>query len=246
MNERERRVAGESGLAEPARLNSDTLLGCLGIGCILLALALLWLGFGLALGWITRLIPLLLFSLLAAGVGLMLRVPSGAVAHSRDPRHPLTRAGARPVIERPATTASRLSVAVALALTGGAGAGYLAEVFVPGRGVAWGLLGAIVAGIGLWGQAALVYAGAAPAPALRWLRQSIGGAPPRAGALAVMGLVAIGASLMLAFLEGYLWGAVGLAALLLLVVMISPLARRAPEFQRWDARPGAGRGVSDE
>jgi hypothetical protein len=139
------------------------------------------------------------------------------------------------VIERPASAATRASFALALGLTTAAGAGYLAEVVAPSRGVAWGLIGAIGAGVGLWAQAGLVYAGVAPAPALRWLRQSVGGAPAHSGALAVLGLVAVGASLMLAFLEGAHWGAIGLAALLLLVVALSPFARRAPEPRRWGA-----------
>ena len=232
MNERERRVRDERGLVEPARLGGETLLGCLGIGCILLAMALLWVGVVVALGWFTRLIPLSLFALLAAGVSLMLRVPSGATPHSRDPRRPLTRAGARPVIERPATASARVNLALALGLTCAAGVGYLAEVVAPSRGVAWPLIGAIIAGIGLWTQAVLVYLGMAPSPGWRWLRQSIGAAPARSGALAVVGLVAIGASLMLAFLEGFQWGAIGLAALLSLAVVLSPLARRAPDLRR--------------
>lgn len=229
MNERERRVRDEHGLEEPARLNGETLLGCLGIGCILFALLLFGVSFDLGYNWITRLAPLMVFSLLALGVGFIMRVPAGIAPRSHDPRHPLTRTGTAPLLERPATNGTRASLGVMVGLVVSAGVGYVAAVALPNAAPPWGLFAAIAAGIGLWTQALLIYTSRAPAPALNWQRLTPSGvANGQIGALIALGLIAIGSSLLLALMEGFGWGEIGLAALLVALVGAAPLARRAP------------------
>ena len=48
-------------LTPPARLTADTLLGCLGLGFILLTLPLLWLAVGMGHGWLAHVLPVLAF-----------------------------------------------------------------------------------------------------------------------------------------------------------------------------------------
>ncbi|HEX9037163.1 MAG TPA: hypothetical protein VF808_09265 [Ktedonobacterales bacterium] len=228
MRDRERWIAERSASRHPAGLTRDTLLGCFGLGCIMLALPLLWIGFSMPASWAARLIPLAAFGAGAVGVALTMRVPGAAPLRSRDPRRPLTRAGALPVVERPATLGARISFGVAAGLMGCACVGYVVEVVAPGREPPWGLLVSLCAGVSLCGLSVAALFRPAVAPALRWQRLSVGaGAARQAGALAAAGLVGIGATLLLALMDGYWWGEIGLAALILLLVCFSPLARRS-------------------
>ena len=229
MSEREPQANDELGLAPPARITRETLMGCLGIACVLLLLPLLWLAAGATSGWLARVAPLGAFALVVLGVILTLRVPGALVSRSRDPRRPLTRAGRSPLVERPATPLTRASLALSAGLGALAGAGYLMESGAQGTHAPWGLLVSLAAGAGLMAQGALVGAGRLAAPALRWQRVSLAGAALwQAATLAAIGFVAVGGSLLLAMLEGYTWGAIGLAALLLILVVGAPFARRAP------------------
>ncbi|HEU0027063.1 MAG TPA: hypothetical protein VFQ25_08100 [Ktedonobacterales bacterium] len=234
MSEREPQANDELGLAPPARITRETLLGCLGIACVLLLLPLLWLAAGAASSWLARALPLGAFALVVLGVVLTLRVPGALTPRSRDPRRPLTREGRAPLIERPATPLTRASFALAAGLGALAGAGYLLESGAQGTHTPWGLLVSLIAGMGLMAQGVFVGAGRLTPPALRWQRLAISGAAPWQGAtLAAIGFVAVGGSLLLAMLEGYTWGAAGLAALLLILVVSAPFARRTPGRGSW-------------
>lgn len=233
MSERDPRTSDDIGLAPAPRFTRETLLGCLGIACVLLVLPVLWVALGSTSGWVERMAPLTVLALAAIGVTLMARVPGGFAQRSRDPRRPLTRAGLAPVVERPATSASRASYALAVGLSLLAGGGYLAESVTQKAHTPWGLFISLAAGAGLLAQAALVYGDLFAAPALRWQRLSIAeGAIWQGSALAGIGLVAVSSSLMLAMLEGLLWGAMGLAALFLILVMSTPLFRGVPRRER--------------
>ena len=82
-----------SELPQPARITRDTLAGCLGLGCILLTVPLLWLAVGAGTGWPSHVLPVLAFVAAIGGAIITFRVPGGLVARSRDPRRPLTPAG---------------------------------------------------------------------------------------------------------------------------------------------------------
>lgn len=220
----------------PARMTRGTLLGCVGLLCIMLTLPLLWLAVGAGSGWPAHVLPLLAFATAIGGAALTLRVPSGLAARSNDPQRPLTRAGSAPAIERPATIANRLAWALSAALVACALLGYTLEF--TRVGVQWGLALMLAAGASILAQGVLVGWGRQPAPALRWLRVSIYGATARqSGVLLSIGFVTLGGALFLALLDGYIWGPVGLALLVATLVMVTPLARRAPRrntFRRQD------------
>src|SRR5579859_8138591 len=103
MSERDQQATDDPALTPPARLTRETLLGCLGLACVLLTLPLIWFALGSAPSWLARALPLVAFALVVLGITLTLRVPGGLTPRSRDPRRPLTRAGTSPVMERPAT-----------------------------------------------------------------------------------------------------------------------------------------------
>lgn len=237
MSERDPQVRDDLGLSSPARFTRETLLGCLGIACVLLVLPLLWVALGSASDWVARMTPLAALALAATGFAFMLRVPGSHTPRSRDPRRPLTRAGAPPVVERPASFATRASYALAVGLGVLAGVGYLIETGAHGAHMPWGLALSLAAGVALLAQALLVYGGLLAPPALRWQRLSITGAALGQGAaLAAVGFVAVSSSLLLAMLEGFTWGAIGLTALFLILVGSAPLFRRAPDRGRLEAR----------
>lgn len=243
MSEQDPRAPDDMAPVAPARLTRETALGCVGIACVLLPLPLIWLGLGSTSGWVARALPLAVFALVALGVTLTLRVPGGLTARSRDPVRPLTRAGVSPVVERPATPASRASFALAAGLVMVAGLGYIAESGTQGKHAPWGLLVSLLAGVGLLAQAALVGARWLAGPALRWRRMTLAGAPRGASsALAALGFVAVGGSLLLALLEGFTWGAAGLALLVVTLALAAPLARRAPPREQ----PRPYRGIDRE
>ncbi|HEY7975283.1 MAG TPA: hypothetical protein VID72_08070 [Ktedonobacterales bacterium] len=242
MSERDPRATDDSPLAPPARITRETLLGCLGIACVLLVLPLIWLGLGSTSGWLARALPLGVFALVVLGMALTLRAPGGLTPRSRDPRRPLTRAGTPPVMERPATPADRASLALSAGLIVVAGVGYLLESGAQGRHAPWALLVSLVAGVALLAQAGLVSAGRMPGPALRWQRVSMTGvAHGASGALAAIGFVAVGGSLLLALLEGFTWGVAGLALLVVVLALASPLARRMPRHERHAGEPRSNR-----
>ena len=214
----------------PARMTRGTLLGCVGLMCIMLTLPLLWLAVGAGPGWLAHVLPLLAFATAIGGAALTLRVPSGLATRSSDPERPLTRAGAAPALERPATGANRLAWACSAALVVCALFGYALEV--TRVSVLWGLALMLAAGAFILAQGVLVVWGRQPAPALRWLRVSIYGATVRqSGLLLSIGFVTLGGALFLALLDGYTWGPLGLALLVAALALVTPLARRAPRRQ---------------
>jgi hypothetical protein len=217
-------------LAPPARITRKTLLGCLGLACVLLTLPLLCLAVGVCGGWLAHVLPLLAFISAVGGAALTLVVPATRVMRSSDPRHPLTHQGVAPVVELPAGQANRLSWAAATLLVVVALVGFAIETL---SGGALGGLGLMLgAGALLLAQGALVVAGRLPTPALRWLRLSIySGALRQSAPLLAAGFVALGGALFLALLDGYHWGLLGLALLVVALALLTPLARRLPRRQ---------------
>jgi hypothetical protein len=212
---------------QPRRLTRETLLGCLGLFCVLLTVPLLWLAAESGANWIGRALPLLAFTAAVGGAALALRVPSPGAVKSFDPLHPLTHSGGAPTREQPATTANRVALGLVVALTLAAVAGYTVELTQPSA--SWGLELMGVAGAALVALGGLVALGYAPAPALRWQRVSIyGGLGRQTAPLFAIGLVALCGALFLALLDGYVWGPIGVALLIVAAVMLAPLARRAP------------------
>ncbi len=92
----------------PNRFSRGTLLGCLGIACVLAMPALLFLPLDEwhVPGWVGVLVPLLALCALAVGAVLLARVPS-ATASASDPWRPLTGAGMPPLLEHPAASGNR-------------------------------------------------------------------------------------------------------------------------------------------
>lgn len=218
----------EENLAPPARITRETLLGCLGLACVLLTLPLLWLAVGIGGGWLAHTLPLLAFVAAIGGAALTLVVPASHVSRSSDPQRPLTHQGGAPVVERPAALANRLCWAAAALLIVCAIAGFGAESLT-GGGAVWGLALMLVAGALLLIQGGLIGFGRIPAPALRWLRLSIYSGPIRqSAALLAAGFVAMGGALFLALLDGRPWGVLGLALLVAALALMTPLARRIP------------------
>jgi hypothetical protein len=227
MSDERPRSADHPDLAQPARFTRDTLVGCLGLGCILLTLPLLWLAVGVGAGWLSHVLPVLAFVAAIGGAALTLRVPGGSIARSTDPQRPLTHTGATPTIERPATRANRMAWACATALLLGALGGYIAEITHPGS--PGGLALMLATGALIVTQGILVGWERLPAPALRWLRLTIYGAAGRQSALLLaIGFIILSGALFLALLDGFVWGPLGLALLVAALVVITPLARRAP------------------
>jgi len=224
-------------LGEPLtnRVTGDTALGCLGLLCLITMLPLLGLsGLGLPF-WAAALAPLLAFSLAAVGLALLMRMPLNSMRRSRDPRHPLTRSGAIPIVERPATLANRLSFVSGVALIIAILAGYVALGFDPNRirGIVWGPIIMALAGAALVVDGALVSLRRMPAPALGWARTPIWGRPPRGGPLlALAGAVGLLSGVTLAaFYTGAAWGfyAIGGITLVFSISMIAySFARRPP------------------
>lgn len=224
----------QSESAEPARFTRDTLLGCVGLALILLTLPLLWLAVSIGNGWLSHVLPLLAFLAAAGGAALTLRVPAGHIARSSDPQRPLTRTGDTPSIERPATTGNRVSWACSCALLAIACGGFSLEITLPGGPLGLALM--LATGSLLVAQGILIALRRLPAPALRWLRLSLYNETNRQSAMLIaVGLITMGAALFLALLDGYIWGAFGLASLVAILVFITPLAHRSP-VQRISSR----------
>lgn len=218
-------------LPGPARFTRETLIGCVGLLCVLMTIPLLWIAVGLGRGWLNHALPLLAFAAAIGGAALTLRVPSGLTARSNDPRRPLTSSGDAPTIEQPATTANRLTALLSVVFALVASTGVYFELTQPGR--LWGLALMLCSGAALLIQGFLVYSDRAPAPAWRWVRRSIYGAAFRAsGPLIAGGLFSLCGALFLALLDGYSWGLLGLASVVVLSVLLTPLARRMPPQRR--------------
>lgn len=222
-------------LPGPSRFTRETLIGCVGLLCILLTVPLLWIAVGLGRGWLNHALPLLAFAAAIGGAALTLRVPSGLITRSNDPRRPLTSSGDAPTVEQPATMANMLIAALSTMLALVAAVGIFFELTQPGN--PWGLSLMLTAGAALLIVGLLVYSDRAPTPAWRWVRRTIYGANFQAsGPLIAGGLFSLCGALFLALLDGYSWGLLGLASVVLLGVLLTPLARRMPP-QRGRARP---------
>jgi hypothetical protein len=220
----------------PNRFTRGTLLGCLGILCVLALPVLLFLPLDewRVPGWLALLVLLLAFSAMAVGVLLMAGVPPGSLPVARNPLRPLTGAGMPPIIERPAAAGNRMGALVTLALV----LAGLAAVFVIAGGAfhRQALLPAILS-ISLASGALVVYGlligvGRLPPPAWRWVRTPIRGNARSAAPLVLAGLAALAWALLVAADAGYRWGFIGLGLLVVGGVLAAPLARRLPRNDR--------------
>lgn len=223
--------------AEPLsnRFTRGTLLGCVGLLCVLALPVLLFLPLDTwrVPGWLAVLVPLAGIGGLALGALLLMRVPPGSPP-APNPFAPLTAGGMPPLVERPATTANRIGVAVTLLLLSTA----LAAVIVIAGGAFQHheLLPALFV-IGLCGCALIAYGALIgtnrlPPPALRWVRQPVTGHIRQAAPLVLAGLAALTWMLLVAADAGYRWGFIGLGLLVVGGVLAAPLARRAPRIDR--------------
>ncbi len=226
--------------ARDAAKARSTLLGCLGLCCVLLLPALLFLptdASGLP-RWLASLVPLCAVFIAAVGVWLVARVPASAPRHSNDPLSPLTGAGRRPVREVPARRANRLAFACCVALTALVGLGYLlASAADRSGGVLPGTLLAALAGSVLVAYALLATRRRAPMPALRWVIAPVGGGmSPQPIPFVLIGSVAFVWALIVAFEAGYAWAALGAGATILVVALLGPVGQRLPRepgYQQW-------------
>lgn len=219
--------------APPARITSGTLVGCLGIFCVLAMPALLFLPVETwgAPTWVILLAPLFAFGTVALGGWLLWLVPASRVPRSRDPLRPLTVAGAPPLLERPATVQNRVALGVVVALLTCGALGYVVAAFaLVGRAsVLTGIALAGLSGLCLAAVAALVSGGYAPAPAWRWVRAPIQQrGSPLSWPLLLGGLALLAWALTVSVFYGYWWGALGAGLLVVGGVAAAPLARRLP------------------
>lgn len=226
----------------PNRLGKGTLLGCLGIACVLALPATLLLPmetWRVPL-WITHLVPLLAVALAVGGAWLLVQVPAGSPARSTDPLHPLTEKGRLPVEEHPARAENRAGLVAALLLGLGAIAGYLAVSFGNARrDTLIGTLLAGGAGCALIAYGLLAVARRLPVPAWQWLRLPIAGGPVlQALPLGFAGLIALVWALVVAAGEGYVWAPIGVGGLILGAVLIGPLLQRVPPARGSRTRDG--------
>lgn len=219
----------------PNRFTRGTLLGCVGILCVLALPVLLMLPLDSwrVPGWLAILAPLAGICALALGAMLLLRVPPGYLP-ARNPFAPLTAGGMPPLVERPATAANRFGAAVALLLVSTAAAAIL--VIAGGSFQHHELLPALLV-IGLTGCSLIVYGtligmNRLPPPAVRWVRQPVTGHLRQAAPLILAGLAALTWMLLVAADAGYRWGFIGLGLLVVGGVLAAPLARRPPRGDR--------------
>ena|SRR5579862_5517352 len=235
--------------AEPLanRVSGDTMVGCLGLTCIMSMLLLLGVSvLGGAL-WVSALGLILAFGLGALGLGLLTRTTAGPTRRSHDPRQPRTHSGEIPIVERPASLANHLSLALVAALGALMLAGYMLLSFDPqrARGIFWGPIVMAGSGAALIVCGGLVRSRRLPTPAIQWVRAPILGHPPRQWELlALAGAVGVLTGIMLTFFTGVAWGfyAIVFLFLALSIGMIGySFARRSP--QRWPlmtSDPGGG------
>jgi hypothetical protein len=233
--ERVREGAGEEPL--PNRFNRGTALGCLGIACVL-ALPVL-----LALpveqwrlpGWMSRLVPLVGVAVVALGASLIARVPGATSPKLTDPLHPLTRSGAAPLREEPATRANRLGLVGAMLLVMCCAGGYLlVSIDSAGRvGVLAGSVIAWVAGMMLIAYAVLAARRVIASPSWLWVRTPIrGNVAPQALPFGMIGFVVVVWALFVAAGQGYFWAPLGVGVLLLALALAGPILQRLPPRDR--------------
>lgn len=215
-----------------ARIDRGTLIGCLGILCVLALPALLFLpveSWHLPL-WLLRLVPLIAVGMASLGAWLLTRVPASPAVHSSDPLHPLTSEGFSPVIEQPAQPGNRIGLIVAYALIVMGVTGYGIVTFgatdvaiLAGTLLASGTGGALV----VYGVLAATRRLAVPA--WRWIRIPIqGGLVFQVLPLTFIGLVTLVWALFIAAGQGYVWAPLGVGALILGSVLIGPVTQRLP------------------
>ncbi|HLZ23151.1 MAG TPA: hypothetical protein VKQ30_13605 [Ktedonobacterales bacterium] len=218
----------------PNRFHRGTALGCLGLMCVLALPALLALPVERwhVTGWVSRLVPLVGVAVVALGVSLLARVPVGVTSpRSTDPTRALTRSGAAPLREVPASSANRLSLLSACLLVLACLGGYLL-VSVDTRGGVGELVGTVIVWLG--GMVLLAYTLLAArrlvaGPAWLWVRTPIrGGAAPQAIPFGVIGFVAVVWALFVAAGQGYFWAPVGVGVLLLSLALAGPILQRLP------------------
>lgn len=215
----------------PNRITRGTVVGCLGILCVLALPALVFLPIeDLRLpAWLLRLTLLAGLALVACGIWLLARVPSGFVARPADPLHPLTSEGRPPVVERPAELSNRLSLDAVLLLAAVAAFGCLVATFNPfgRRDVVVGTVIASIAGFCGVAMSALVVTRRCPTPAWNWVRAPIAGSGgARIFALAFGSIVMVVWSLFVAGFDGFMWARIGLGMLVLFGVLLGPLLQR--------------------
>lgn len=228
----------------PNRFTRATALGCLGIAGVLAlpALLLLPLEDWHVPRWLAQSAGLGAFAAMAAGIWLLARVPSERPAMTADARHPLTRAGRAPVVEQPAGAANRAVLLAVCGLGLVAAGGYVAaSIATPVRdsGASIALTGA--AGLLCAAVGVLVAAGRVPIPAWTWVRTPIQrGVRPQGAAVFLFGGAVLAWALLAAAGLGYGWGVLGLAALVLGSVLVTPISRRWPRGQQSGEGPRTG------
>lgn len=237
----------------PNRFTRATALGCLGIAGVLAmpGLLLLPLEDWHLPPWLTHLLALGAFGGLAGGAWLLARVPAARAAPVSDARFPLTHAGMVPIAERPADFGNRLALGIVWILALVALLAYVLANVSNWRGA----LGVDVAIVGLAGLicavlGALVAAGRAPVPAWAWVRAPIhAGIRPQGVGLVLFGGAGMGWALLAAAGNGYSWGVVGLAILVLGSVLATPVLSRWPSGgsanRRADPAQGMGPGAPE-
>jgi hypothetical protein len=181
--------------------------------------------------WAILLVQLLAFGALGGGIWLLAHVPSTARIRSDDPMHPLTARGAAPVRERPARWPNRVGVAVVWALLALAIAGFALAAFDTDQNGAIPIGMAIVslAGASLAVYGLCIALGRLEPPALHWVRTpAIAGWFPQGGSVMLIGLTLLAWALLIAAEDGLIWGALGLVALLLAILLVTPVFRQLP------------------
>lgn len=224
-------------------LDRGTLIGCLGILCVLALPAILFLPVETwhLPPWGLRLVPLVAISLALIGAVLLAHVPPSAPVRSRDPMRPLTGRGASPLQERPAEPRNRTALLAVWLLLALCLCGYLLVSFVArDAGTLPGTLLASAAGTALVIYGALAAARRLPLPAWRWVRVPIsGGLAPQALPPAAAGALSVAWALIVAAGEGYAWAPLGVGVLIVGGALAGPAARR---LSARDGREGPGRG----
>lgn len=236
---RQQSEAGAELLQQGRASAKSTLLGCLGLCCVLLLPALLFLpaeGPGVP-RWMSSLVPLCGVGIAAVGVWLVARVPASAPPRSSDPLAPLTGAGRSPVREVPARRSNRIAFASCVALAAGCGVGYLLATFVVrSRGVLPGTLLAAIAGGALAAYSILTTRRRVPTPAVRWVTLPVGGGvSSQPVPFLLVGAAAVAWSLIVAFEAGYAWAALGAGVAIVLASLLGAIGQHPPRDP--DARP---------
>ncbi|HET9980269.1 MAG TPA: hypothetical protein VFQ32_07490 [Ktedonobacterales bacterium] len=225
----------------PNRLTRGTLVGCVGLAGVLALPVMLFLPletWGLP-RWAFLLAQLVAFSALGGGIWLLARVPSSARVRSNDPLHPLTARGAAPVLERPAYRANRIGFGAVWGLLALSAAGFVLAAFdftwSPALPVGMALVA--LAGLALAVYGLCIAFGRLAPPATRWVRMPATSRwLPQGGSMMLLGLTLLGWALLVALEAGFIWGAIGLVALLLGTLFLAPVFRQLPANARQTER----------